>query len=316
MNKPVTILLALYTLICCSACSWVDDDRSHCPTGCWLKLDYTYNMLNVDAIATQVKDVTIFILDKDGACIGREEVDSVAFHQNNFMVRIPTLPVGNYTFLVWAGLADPHYQYTPTSLLLRRNEAGEVSERLSSLFHGRLCDVYINNEYRVFTLSLIKDTKLLSCILQSQSAEMLDSDDFRLEITSFNGCMDHWNIPADTASTSYLPFMLEEASLEEMQVIHAGMNTLRFMTDDDTRLKLTYLPTGKTLLNIPITQYLLLSRNLDSNLMEPQEYLDRQDRYNLIFFLTLTGDSEEPYRCMQLEINGWILRLNDAELDK
>ena len=43
MSKTATILFALCTLFC-SACSWVDDDRSDCPTGCWLKLSYTYNI--------------------------------------------------------------------------------------------------------------------------------------------------------------------------------------------------------------------------------------------------------------------------------
>ena len=43
MSKTATILFALCTLFC-SACSWVDDDQSDCPTGCWLKLSYTYNI--------------------------------------------------------------------------------------------------------------------------------------------------------------------------------------------------------------------------------------------------------------------------------
>ena len=76
MSKTATILFALCTLFC-SACSWVDDDQSDCPTGCWLKLSYTYNMLNVDAVTTQVKDVTLFILDQEGNYIDREEVDTV-----------------------------------------------------------------------------------------------------------------------------------------------------------------------------------------------------------------------------------------------
>ena len=39
----------------------------------------TYNMLNVDAVTTQVKDVTLFILDQEGNYIVREEVDSLTF---------------------------------------------------------------------------------------------------------------------------------------------------------------------------------------------------------------------------------------------
>jgi Protein of unknown function (DUF1812). len=38
-------------------------------------------MLNVDAVTTQVKDVTLFILDQEGNYIVREEVDSLTFHQ-------------------------------------------------------------------------------------------------------------------------------------------------------------------------------------------------------------------------------------------
>ena len=105
MSKTATILFALCTLFC-SACSWVDDDQSDCPTGCWLKLSYTYNMLNVDAVTTQVKDVTLFILDQEGNYIDREEVDSLTFHQNECIIQVPSLPQGDYTFLVWAGLAD------------------------------------------------------------------------------------------------------------------------------------------------------------------------------------------------------------------
>lgn len=316
MNKTATILLTLCTLLWCSACSWVDDDQSDCPTGCWLKLSYTYNMLNVDAASTQVKDATLFILDKDGSCIAREEVDSLTLHRNDCMIRIPDLPEGDYTLLVWAGLSDTHYQYTPSSLALVRNEAGEQSERLSSLFHGRLDRAHISEEYQVLTLSLVKNTNIMSCIIQSQSAAPLESDDFRLELSAHNGCMDHWNVPVDSASTCYLPFMQESANLEDIQVVHAGMNTLRLMENDDTRLRLIYVPSGESIFNIPLTEYLVLSRTIDSGMMEPQEYLDRQDRYNLIFFLNHNEDPLRPYLCLQMKVNGWILRINEAELDK
>lgn len=315
MSKTTTFLLALCTLFLCNACSWVDDDRSDCPTGCWLKLSYTYNMLNVDAVTTQVKDATLFIFDKDGTCIGKEEVDSLTLHRNECMIRIPSLPEGDYSLLVWAGLADSHYQYTPASLALVRNEAGEQSDRLSFLFHGRLDHVHISEEYRVLTLPLTKDTNLLSCLLQSQSATPLNAEEFRLELTAKNGNMDHQNTPTDSVPTCYLPFMQENANLEDIQVVHAGMNTLRLMENDETRLKLIYVPSGEAIFNIPLTEYLLLSRTVDANVWAPQEYLDREDRYNLIFFLTPNDNPNKPYICLQMKVNGWILRLNEAELE-
>lgn len=152
--------------------------------------------------------------------------------------------------------------------------------------------------------------------MQSQSAAPLDTDDFRLELTARNGCMDHRNTPTDSVSTCYLPFMQESANLEDIQVVHAGMNTLRLMENDDTRLRLIHQPDGKEIFDIPLTPYLLLSRNVETTYMPPQEYLDRQDRYNLIFFLSPTEDPQKPYICLQMQVNGWIIRINDAELDK
>lgn len=131
-----------------------------------------------------------------------------------------------------------------------------------------------------------------------------------------NGCMDHRNTPTDSVSTCYLPFMQESANLEDIQVVHAGMNTLRLMENDDTRLRLIHQPDGKEIFDIPLTPYLLLSRNVETTYMPPQEYLDRQDRYNLIFFLSPTEDPQKPYICLQMQVNGWIIRINDAELDK
>lgn len=316
MNKTAIFLLALCTFFWCEACSWVDDDQSDCPTGCWLKLSYSYNMLDTDAAFTQVKDATVFIFDSDGNCIDREEADSITLHRQECMISLPTLPEGDYSLLVWAGLADSNYQYTTESLSLLRENSGEYAERLSPLFHGRLDNIHISDAYTVLTASLTKNTNLLSCILQSQSAEKLNSEDFRLELTVRNGQMDHYNYPNDTATVCYLPFMQEVTDLEDIQVVYAGMNTLRLMENDNTRLRLVYVPSKETLFDIPLTSYLLLSRNAYENILPAQEYLDRQDQYNLIFFLASTGNPDKPYQCPLMQINGWIIRLNNAELEE
>lgn len=315
MSKTVTLyLILLCTFLMCGACSWVDDDYSDCPSGCWVKLSYTYNMLNVDAASTQVNDATVFVFDKEGNCIVRQEVDSLSFHLNRGMIKMPSIPVGEYSFLVWAGLADTHYQYTPDALTLLRNEAGEQAERLTALFHGRLDNVQVNDEYTVIEVSLTKNTKTLSCILQNQSDTPLDKDEFSLELTARNGLMDHRNQTIDSVVICYRPFYQNNAEMEGLQIVHAGMNTLRLMEDDETRLTLIHQPEGERIFSIPLSQYLLLSHQVHAPTMKAQEYLDRQDQHNLIFFLTATGDSLKPYICTKMQVNSWIIRLNDAEL--
>ena len=44
--------------------------------------------------------------------------------------------------------------------------------------------------------------------------------------------------------------------------------------------------------------------------LSDQEYLDRQDEYNLVFFL----DDRGSWISSQIIINGWKLVLNDVEL--
>lgn len=315
MSKTVDFYLTLLcTFLMCGACSWVDDDYSDCPSGCWLKLSYTYNMLNVDAASTQVTDATVFVFNNEGNCIARQEVDSLSFHLNKGLIKMPILPAGEYSFLVWAGLADTRYRYTPDALTLLRNEAGEQTERLKALFHGRLDNVQVNDEYTVMEVSLTKNTKTLSCILQSQSDTPLNKDEFSLELTARNGLMDHRNQPVDSVVTCYRPFYQDNIEMEGLQIVHAGIHTLRLMEDDDSRLTLIHHPEGERIFSIPFSQYLLLSHQVHAPTMKAQEYLDRQDQHNLIFFLTATGDSLKPYICTKMQVNSWIIRLNDAEL--
>lgn len=72
-----------------SSCDWVNDDLSDCPSGTWLKISYTYNILDVDAASTQVSDITILAFDKDDKYVDRVDVDSITLHQGYCMVRVP-----------------------------------------------------------------------------------------------------------------------------------------------------------------------------------------------------------------------------------
>lgn len=83
-----------------SSCNWVNDDLSDCPTGTWLKISYTYNILDVDAASSQVGDITIFAFDKNNKYVDRLDVDSITLHQGYCMVRVP-FPEGSYHLLLW-----------------------------------------------------------------------------------------------------------------------------------------------------------------------------------------------------------------------
>ena len=316
MKKTVTYLLTLGALLLCSACSWVKDDLSDCPTGNWLHLSYAYNLLNVDAASTQVSNVSLFIYQEDGTLVRRENVDSVELHRRDCKIEIPKLPEGKYDFLIWGGMEDSLYRYTDETLELLTDGEGVNEAKLPSLFHGRLDGVHITDSYNVYEFPLMKNTNVLSCLVQSQAdTASFKSELFRLEVKASNARMNHWNMPVDSVEVMYLPFYKDSASIENFNVLQYGVNTLRLMEEDDTRLKLVYVPTGKAVLDIPLTEYLLLSRHVDFASMPSQEYLDRQDRYDIIFFLSEKEDPELPFVCLSMKVNGWIVRFDDAELE-
>lgn len=98
----------------------------------------------------------------------------------------------------------------------------------------------------------------------------------------------------------------------EVSLARARLNTLRLLADQEARLVVTDRVSGQKVVDVDLTRYLLMTRPLfeESNGVElsDQDYLDYEDRFNVIFYLTPMGKLEA------LNINGWIIRLNDAQL--
>ena len=296
-----------------SSCNWVNDDLSDCPTGTWLKISYTYNILDVDAASSQVGDITIFAFDKNNKYVDRLDVDSIALHQGYCMVRVP-FPEGSYHLLLWGGASDRQYRfpYLKTgqterkSLLLSLicNSEKQMNGKLNGLFYGSLENITISNDYQVLDAPLVKNTNYFSCILQDDN-NLLNQEDFTFTLEAANGVMDHTNTPLGTEPVYYRPYRQEVSILdeEETPVIHA-------------RLNIKHVPSGQEILRLPLTQYLLLSKihSHTGDEMGDQEYLDRQDSYTLLFFIQ-SSDMGIPKICPRIMVNGWTVRLNDSELE-
>ena len=302
-----------------SSCDWVNDDLSDCPTGTWLKISYTYNILNVDAASTQVGDITILAFDKNDKYVDRLDVDSITLHQGYCMVRLP-FPEETYHLLIWGGISGYQYQLPnlkagqterkSLNISLACDNKNQFNRKLNALFHSSLENITISEEYQVITAGLVKNTNYFSCILQDENNLPLRQEDFAFTLESTNGVIDYTNTPVGTTPTCYLPYR-QELSLtsEQIPIIHARLNTLRIMKGDDTTLSIKHTPSGKTIL-----QYLLLSKNYPNNIgdISDQEYLDREDSYTLMFFIQ-SSDTGIP-RIPTMKVNDWIIRLNDSEL--
>lgn len=323
MRPFLLLIISIITLF--SSCDWVNDDQSGCASGTWLKVSYTYNILDVDA-ASHIGDITILAFDKNDKYVDRLDVDSVTLHQGYCMVKVP-FPEGTYDLLIWGGAGNPQtyqFPYLKTGVTERKSlllsllcdNEKQKSGKLNSLFYSSLENITISQDYQVFTASLMKNTNYFSCILQDENYRSLNEEDFSFTLESTNGCMDHTNTPVGTELVIYPSYHKGISTISgQIPVVHAQLNTLRIMKEDKTSLLIKHIPSGKTILRLPITPYLLLSKPykyLDE--ASDQEYLDRQDSYTLLFFIQ-SSESGVPQICSRMEVNGWIIRLNDSELN-
>ena len=67
---------------------------------------------------------------------------------------------------------------------------------------------------------------------------------------------------------------------------------------------------------VNLIQYILMTREYYENRvgakLTDQQYLDYEDKYSLMFTMMPTGSIINPYAMVELRINGWVLRPQDA----
>ena len=67
---------------------------------------------------------------------------------------------------------------------------------------------------------------------------------------------------------------------------------------------------GETIFSIPLIDYALLVKGYYNRDMDDQEYLDRQDEYNMVFFL----DENDRWMNAYIYINSWKVVLQNADI--
>jgi hypothetical protein len=68
--------------------------------------------------------------------------------------------------------------------------------------------------------------------------------------------------------------------------------------------------TGETIINIPLLDYIQLVKGYENRDMSMQEYLDRQDEYNMVFFI----DERDNWMQAYIYINSWKVVLQSHAL--
>ena len=220
-----------------------------------------------------------------------------------------------------------------------------IEDRTGGLFYGTLdvslTEADIDSDFREETVYLMKDTNNIQVILQELSNPyVIDYEDYDFRIVDDNFVLDGYNkvvpIATDDFQPQYLPYAAENrvmgyvepvyrdgAVLTEdperpVQVACVEFSTSRLMIEHlatarlivTSRTQKDVLGNDKEIINIPLLVYLTAVRGFgDSWIKSDQEYLDRQSRWTLMFFL-----QRNVWVRAVVSVNWWTVRINDIDL--
>ncbi len=326
------LLMALACGAAFTACSNIlDNGYDDCFFEYRVKFKYDYNMKYADAFPKEVRSVDLYVFDKGGHFIAQQSERGDILAANGYTMLLDLEP-GDYHFVTWAGLEGQESftvpELTPgvstleelTCQMKRNTHPAEGTDSvgyLKPLWHGQVDATLprITTGTETITIPLVKNTNTLRIILQQLTDGMVDVRHYEYRVTDDNGWMNHDNalLPDDTLT--YYPYYkaqgsadIEGGSLNELNMGVVELSMGRLMTNHRPRLTITHRdePTD-TLLSIPLVEYFELCKMLGHAEMGTQEYLDREDEYNMTFFL----DSGNRWLKTQIVINDWVVRYND-----
>ena len=239
------------------------------------------------------------------------------------------LKPGKYLLKAWGGIvgndASFHFTQDPKAVGMRDLRitmnsdcmTSPVGTRLNSLFFGEL-EIEVpeeSMEYTEATVKMMKDTNNVRILLDNLSGKPLDGDDFIFSITDDNTLLNYDNSVITGHEYTYSPWVWGQESAgvlddgSEALLAYAELSTSRLMAGSKAKLMIQRKSDSKTICNIPLVNFLLLLKSQEFQYMGSQEFLDRESRWNMVFFLDGSGSWIETY----IKINDWIVRINNTE---
>lgn len=329
INKPLAAIACCATMLA-SCDSILDNGYGDCDIEYRVKFKYDYNMKYANAFANEVKSVTLYAFDENGKFVYQRTEQGDMLAEEDYTMPVEVEP-GDYHLVSWAGLEGEESFSVPVlregvstiddltckmNRVETRAEDGSavVNENLKPLFHGEVTrQTFGRAEQNIITVPLVKNTNTVRIILQQLSDSGVDATKFDFSITDDNGLMNYDNKLLDDETLIYYPWHTGQGSTEtdnpddtRINVAVAQLTVGRLMVDKHPQLTITNKETQKTVLSIPLVDYLLLTE-AEGHEMDAQEYLDRQDEYSMTFFV----DANMAWIKTQIIINGWIVRYNE-----
>lgn len=335
--RRLSLLFIAIGALLLSSCGMMEADSGQdCTTYRRVRFVFDMNMLFSDAFAHEVDTVTLYASDAAGKIVYTKR-EAVADIVSRGYMDVNDLPSGTYTFRVWAtgeNRYDDSYTFgddiidredtTRLTVTVNRNNA-EVTHDLTPLFFGVTRNVdmtdYQYGGVRETTVYLTKDTNVFRIVLQNLSGANLTPNDFSFYLTDDNGSLDCTNNLVDDEPLTYRAWSVtsgqagvtgkDGTTVTGVSAVVAEITTNRLIKGHDMRLHIVNKKDGKDIVNIPAIDYCLLVKGNYNKNMSDQEYLDREDHYDMVFFI----DNLHNWLAASIYINSWRVVLQNADIN-
>lgn len=284
-------------------------------------------MLDVNAFHKECDCVTAYVFDTDGNIVTTCTETSEVLADEDYSMYIE-LPEGTYNVVAYGGMACDKSSFTLKNIVksvpddidgfqVELNHDNLTSDKLlHNHFYG-MEGLEIKNMIVKDTVQMVKNTNNIRIILQQAQGDPLSSSDFEFAITDDNILMDSRNNVLPNGTIVYSPWTMGEEVIgtpedgdTPVSVAFAEFSTARNMLGSNSRLIVTKKDGGDIIISIPLDKYLVLLKSELYSRMTAQEYLDREDRWSMVFFL----DSGLRWINTHIVINDWTVRLNHIGL--
>lgn len=329
-------LMAGFTMTACdSVMDW--DEGLDCSTDYRVRFKYDLNMKYADAFAHEVKSVALYAFDPATGRLAHQATDSGEhLTQEGYAMEVDFDPT-QFDLVAWGGLMNGESFTVPsltpgtstradlTCALGVKQDGGEsyADTDLLPLFHGQAEAGAATRGYfeKSVTIPLTKDTNIFRITLQYTTSlpdDDVSAEDFDFRITDGNALLASDNTPIANHDVSYREWTSKDlvADMGEsngdvaLPGVMAELTTSRLTDTNGARLEIYNRKLGEKIISLPLTQFLLLTKGEKYEAMPAQEYLDRQDEWNLTFFL----DAGFRWQRTYILINSWRIVLSDVDL--
>lgn len=310
--------------------SFIFDEEGDCSVHYRVPVTFKHNILDADAISSQVRNVTLYVFDGNGNHVLTQTGNIPGNLEETYFMDV-NLPPGNYDMIAWGRGESPMSDavrfniggnekpespvHLTASLPLQGDEETYFHDKdIEPLFWGRITGVECNaKDYGNIVLpaiDLMKDTNVIKVVLQNLDDTEMKMDDFRIEISSDNSRMDCLNNIVPFGIVRYHSWsstlLATEKNETKSEVVPTGMmtenTTGRIMAATDMRLRVIRMHDNEPIINLNLPNYLVRVKGHYNKKYSDQEYLDRMDQHTLSFFIDADMNW---YTAMGININGW-----------